>query len=92
MTFYPFAWSSNGHQDNRITVYCQPATSPAILGTFLSLNISTDLYLMFIPIPIVFEGHMKTRVKIGLCFLFCCALFIIAAASIRVALIVEVRY
>jgi hypothetical protein len=44
---------------------------------------------MSIPIPMLFETHMKLRVKFGLCILFSCGLFIITAASIRVALIVK---
>lgn len=31
---------------------CQPANSNVQLGTLLSLNISTDLYLMSIPLPV----------------------------------------
>jgi hypothetical protein len=45
---------------------------------------------MSIPIPILLETHMRLRIKIGLGLLFSCGIFIIASASLRVGLIVQV--
>ena len=58
--------------------------------TLYVCNIVTDFYLISIPLPILFESNIRPRLKIGLCFLFFCAIFIIIAASVRLALVMTV--
>ena len=73
-------------------VNCQPSISPGILITLYVINIVTDFYLIYIPLPMLFRSKMKMRVKVGLCFLFCCAFFIVMAATLRMALLILVCY
>ena len=73
-------------------VNCQPAISPGILLTLYVINVITDFYLIYLPLPMLWRSTLQRRVKMGLCFLFCCAIFIVLAATIRTALISTVRY
>lgn len=70
--------------------YCHPAVSPAIVWTFLAMNVSTDLYLISIPIPLLFTANVTWRKRVALVSVFCCGLFVTAAAILRVILIVSV--
>ncbi|KAI6285016.1 hypothetical protein MCOR07_010945 [Pyricularia oryzae] len=69
--------------------YCHPAVSPAIVWTFLAMNVSTDLYLISIPIPLLFTANVTWRKRVALVSVFCCGLFVTAAAILRVILIVS---
>jgi hypothetical protein len=69
-------------------VYCQPALSPALIWVFLAFNVSTDLYLISIPMPMLFRASMPARKKAALIGLFSCGLFVVMAATLRVALLV----
>jgi hypothetical protein len=71
-------------------VYCYPAISPAIVWTFFALNVSTDLYLISIPMPMLFKAAMPRRKMAALIALFGCGLFVVMAATLRVALLVTV--
>ncbi|ELQ36377.1 hypothetical protein OOU_Y34scaffold00665g1, partial [Pyricularia oryzae Y34] len=69
--------------------YCHPAVSPAIVWTFLAMNVSTDLYLISIPMPLLFTANVTWRKRVALVSVFCCGLFVTAAAILRVILIVS---
>ncbi|KAK2753841.1 hypothetical protein FQN55_000205 [Onygenales sp. PD_40] len=67
---------------------CQPAISNQIIWTFLSLNVATDLYLLCIPIPMLWASSIKPIKKIGLMILFSGGLLVITCAILRVIMIV----
>ncbi|KAI6359556.1 hypothetical protein MCOR25_007006 [Pyricularia grisea] len=69
--------------------YCYPAVSPALIWTFLAMNVSTDLYLISIPMPLLFTANVTWRKRLALVSVFCCGLFVTAAAILRVILIVS---
>ena len=73
------------------SVYCQPAVSPAIIFTVLALSVSTDLYLMFIPVSMFFRTSFPVVKKTGLICLFGCGVFVAIAAILRSVLTLEVR-
>ncbi|KAI6563978.1 hypothetical protein MCOR09_007268 [Pyricularia oryzae] len=51
------------------------------------MNVSTDLYLISIPIPLLFTANVTWRKRVALVSVFCCGLFVTAAAILRVILI-----
>ncbi|KAH6893476.1 hypothetical protein B0T10DRAFT_527843 [Thelonectria olida] len=67
--------------------YCQPAISPAIVWTGLALNVATDLYLIMIPMPMLWKAAMPLMQKCWLIALFSCGLFVTMAAILRVVLL-----
>ena len=70
---------------------CQPAVSNQIIWLFLSCNVATDLYVISIPIPMLWSANMKLLKKLGLMVLFSGGLLVIACAILRVVLLVAVR-
>ncbi|KAH7140664.1 hypothetical protein EDB81DRAFT_61153 [Dactylonectria macrodidyma] len=67
--------------------YCHPAISPAIVWTGLALNVATDLYLIMIPMPMLWKAAMPWMQKCWLIALFSCGLFVTMAAILRVVLL-----
>ncbi|EEH33192.2 hypothetical protein PAAG_04245 [Paracoccidioides lutzii Pb01] len=67
---------------------CQPAISNQIVWVFLGFNVATDLYLLWIPIPMLWQSSLKPLKKIGLMFLFSGGLLVVACAILRVVMIV----
>lgn len=54
------------------------------------MNVITDLYLISIPVPMLWQSSLKPVKKIGLIVLFSGGLFVVACAILRCALIVTV--
>ncbi|KAM5353851.1 hypothetical protein ACJ41O_000501 [Fusarium nematophilum] len=69
--------------------YCHPAISPALIWTYLAFNIATDLYLIMIPMPMLWKAAMPWFQKCWLIALFSCGLFVTVAAILRVVLLVS---
>ncbi|KAI0205200.1 hypothetical protein F4808DRAFT_473276 [Astrocystis sublimbata] len=67
---------------------CQPATSARIVWTYAALNIASDVYLLSIPLPMLWNTTLALPKKLGLMFLFSGGIFIIVCALIRAVLIV----
>lgn len=72
--------------------HCQPAISNIDIFVTLGLNVSTDIYLMSIPIPMLWRATMKPMKKIGLIVLFSGGAFVTVAGVLRCILIVTVSY
>ncbi|KEY69046.1 hypothetical protein S7711_03344 [Stachybotrys chartarum IBT 7711] len=68
---------------------CQPAISPSLIWTYLSFNVATDLYLIAIPMPMLFKAEMPWFKRTWLVALFSCGLFVTMAAILRVVLLVS---
>lgn len=69
---------------------CQPALSSRIIWVCCSCNVSTDLYLLSIPLPMLWGSRMQKWRKVGLLFLFSGGMFDIVCATLRCAIIVTV--
>ncbi|OAT04807.1 hypothetical protein BDBG_01303 [Blastomyces gilchristii SLH14081] len=67
---------------------CQPAISNQIIWVFLGLNVTTDMYLLSIPIPMLWQSSIKPLKKVGLTVLFSGGLLVMACAVLRVVMIV----
>ena len=70
--------------------YCYPAISPALVWVYLSFNVATDLYLIAIPMPMLFKAAMPRWKRALLVALFSLGLFVVMAAILRVVLLVSV--
>ncbi|KAI1082567.1 hypothetical protein F5B20DRAFT_578236 [Whalleya microplaca] len=68
---------------------CQPAVSNQIIWMYLSMNVTTDLYLLSIPVPMLWQSRLKLWKKFGLIILFSGGLFVIVCALLRVILLVS---
>ncbi|KAI0145180.1 hypothetical protein GGR57DRAFT_517387 [Xylariaceae sp. FL1272] len=68
---------------------CYPATSPRVVWIYAILNVATDVYLISIPIPMLWQSTLKPIKKFGLIVLFSSGTFVIAAAFVRAALILH---
>lgn len=69
---------------------CQPAVASEIVWVFYAFNVTTDLYLLSIPLPMLFISTMKRWRKIGLMFLFGGGVLVIVCATVRCVIIVTV--
>ncbi|TDZ28980.1 hypothetical protein C8035_v007300 [Colletotrichum spinosum] len=69
--------------------YCQPAISKINILVTVVLNVLTDLYLLSIPIPMLWTSKLPMRKKLGLIFLFSGGLFVTMAGILRCYLIIS---
>lgn len=69
---------------------CQPAVSNQIIWVYWAFNVTTDLYIISIPLPMLWTTTLKPWRKIGLIFLFSGGIFVVVCATLRCALIVLV--
>lgn len=60
------------------------------MWVYLAFNVSTDLYLLSIPLPMLWQAKLKPMKKWGLLFLFSGGLFVVVCATLRCILIVTV--
>ncbi|RYP34176.1 hypothetical protein DL767_004403 [Monosporascus sp. MG133] len=67
---------------------CQPAISSQIVWVYCAMNIITDLYLISIPVPLLWQSSLKPLKKMGLITLFSGGIFIMVCGVLRAALIV----
>ncbi|KAK4071750.1 uncharacterized protein Triagg1_5988 [Trichoderma aggressivum f. europaeum] len=68
--------------------HCQPAVSNQIIWVYWAFNVTTDLYIISIPLPMLWTTTLKPWRKVGLIFLFSGGLFVVVCATLRCALIV----
>lgn len=71
---------------------CQPAISNQIIWVYWAFNVTTDLYIISIPVPMLWTSSLKPVKKIGLMILFSGGLFVVVCATLRCVLIVLVRH
>ncbi|KAI8936146.1 hypothetical protein NX059_007641 [Plenodomus lindquistii] len=71
-------------------MYCMPQ-SPAFLVTILVLNLTTDMCIMLIPIPIIIPLRISWGRKLGLLMMFSAGVFVMIAAILRVYFVLVER-
>ncbi|KAM4062162.1 hypothetical protein HRG_009010 [Hirsutella rhossiliensis] len=69
---------------------CQPASSPALIWTYMSLGVATYLYLMAVPAPSLFQTGAPARHKLLTAALLACG-FLAGLAAVNRAVVVSVR-
>ncbi|GAB7324987.1 hypothetical protein MBLNU13_g08792t1 [Cladosporium sp. NU13] len=67
---------------------CQPAVSAQVVWVYLAFNVATDLYLLSIPLPMLWAAALKPLKKAGLMVLFGGGVLVIACATLRCVLII----
>ncbi|KAI4591734.1 hypothetical protein KJ359_012657 [Pestalotiopsis sp. 9143b] len=68
---------------------CQPAISRINVFVTLAFNVSTDLYLLTIPIPMLWSAQIQLWKKLGLIVLFSGGIFVMMAGILRCVLIIS---
>ncbi|KAL0931393.1 uncharacterized protein CTRU02_214128 [Colletotrichum truncatum] len=68
---------------------CQPAISKINILVTVVLNVLTDLYLLSIPIPMLWASKLPMRKKLGLIVLFSGGIFVTMAGILRCVLIIS---
>ncbi|RFU34288.1 hypothetical protein B7463_g2078, partial [Scytalidium lignicola] len=76
-------WQINPDPGN----FCQPAVSKLQAYTLITMNLSTDFYIMAIPLPMIWGTRMGLRKKFGLLLMFCGGIFTTVAGLLRCILI-----
>lgn len=69
---------------------CQPAISKVDIIVTLVLNVVTDIYLICIPVPLLWKSSLRPLKKAGLIILFSGGLFVTVAGVLRCVLILSV--
>lgn len=72
------------------TDVCHPAISNQLIWVYLSFNVFTDLYLISIPLPMLWKANLRPLRKLGLMILLSGGLFVVVCAILRSILIVTV--
>ncbi|KAI6090743.1 hypothetical protein F4821DRAFT_274304 [Hypoxylon rubiginosum] len=62
---------------------CQPGISRAYIWVYFVLHVITDLYLLYIPLPLLWKENISMRRKINLLSLFSGGIFTMAATVVR---------
>ncbi|KAF9877958.1 hypothetical protein CkaCkLH20_04534 [Colletotrichum karsti] len=78
-------WQINPDPGN----FCQPAISKINILVTVVLNVLTDLYLLSIPIPMLWTSKLPMRKKLGLIVLFSGGIFVTMAGILRCVLIIK---
>ncbi|PNY25230.1 Uncharacterized protein TCAP_04832 [Tolypocladium capitatum] len=67
---------------------CQPAVSNQVIWVYYAFNVVTDLYIISIPVPMLWKASLRPLKKMGLIVLFSGGLFVVVCATLRCILIV----
>ncbi|KAH8122314.1 hypothetical protein ACSS6W_005039 [Trichoderma asperelloides] len=67
---------------------CQPAVSNQIIWVYWAFNVTTDLYIISVPLPMLWGSSLKPLKKAGLMLLFSSGIFVVVCATLRCVLIV----
>ncbi|KAM4067161.1 hypothetical protein HRG_001157 [Hirsutella rhossiliensis] len=78
-------WQINPDPGN----FCYPAISELQAWTVVCTNLTTDLYIMTIPIPMIWRARISMMKKFGLGTMFCGGLITIAFGAARCSLILQ---
>jgi hypothetical protein len=70
--------------------FCQPAISKIDIFVTVVLNVLTDVYLLTIPIPMLWNSSLPLFKKAGLIVLFSGGAFVTMAGILRCVLILTV--
>ncbi|KAF2966266.1 hypothetical protein GQX73_g7302 [Xylaria multiplex] len=68
--------------------YCQPAISQPIIWTSYAANISTDIYLILIPLPMLWGSSLKLVKKIASTIVLGAGIFVLVCATLKTIFII----
>ncbi|KAL7897229.1 hypothetical protein HDV64DRAFT_286132 [Trichoderma sp. TUCIM 5745] len=67
---------------------CQPAISNQIIWVYWAFNITTDLYIISVPLPMLWGSSLKPLKKVGFMIVFSGGILVVVCATLRCVLIV----
>ncbi|GME24125.1 hypothetical protein GTA08_BOTSDO03734 [Neofusicoccum parvum] len=79
------SWQINPEPPN----FCQPAISKLNLYTTLTLNIATDLYLLSIPVPMLWRANLAIWRRLSLLIVFSGGIFVILCGIMRCYIVLK---
>lgn len=62
---------------------CQPAISTPVIAVTFASNLITDPYLIFIPIPMLWQSSLKPLKKIAATIVLSSGVFVLVCATIK---------
>ncbi|KAI1110404.1 hypothetical protein F5Y14DRAFT_465674 [Nemania sp. NC0429] len=86
LTCIPFDhnWQINPNPGN----HCQPAIASAVVWTCYAANITTDIYLILIPLPMLCSSSLKLSKKLASSLVLGAGIFILVCATLKTAFVV----
>lgn len=81
-------WQINPNPGN----VCQPAISKPIIWVSFVLNISTDISLFLIPIPMLWKSSLRLHKKIAATSVLSAGLLVIICATLKSIYVIVVSY
>lgn len=71
---------------------CQPAISKPVIAVTFAANLITDPYLIFIPIPMLWQSSLKPLKKIAATIVLSAGIFILVCATIKSVFLLVVSF
>ncbi|KAK4136131.1 triacylglycerol lipase-like protein [Trichocladium antarcticum] len=68
---------------------CEAAVSRPLVWTSFGANISSDLYLIMIPIPLLWGSRLRLVEKIASTLVLCAGIFVLVCATVKTAFILS---
>jgi hypothetical protein len=69
---------------------CQPAVSRPIIWASYAANLTSDLYLIIVPLPLLWGSGLRLHEKIASTIVLSAGIFVLVCASIKTSYIVTV--
>ncbi|KAA8641457.1 uncharacterized protein ATNIH1004_001922 [Aspergillus tanneri] len=66
---------------------CQPAVSKPIVWVSFAANVSTDIYLIFIPLPMLWQSKLRLLKKIASSIILGSGIFVLVCATLKTAFV-----
>ncbi|KAI1128160.1 hypothetical protein F5Y10DRAFT_181630 [Nemania abortiva] len=68
--------------------HCQPAISAPIVWTCYAANVTTDIYLILIPLPMLWGSSLKLAKKLASSFVLSAGIFVLVSATLKTAFVI----
>ncbi|KAK3987622.1 hypothetical protein QBC44DRAFT_245603 [Cladorrhinum sp. PSN332] len=67
---------------------CQPAISPSVVWASYAANLSTDVYLIVIPLPLLWGSRLRLVEKIGSTLVLGAGIFVLVCATLKTVFVI----
>jgi hypothetical protein len=79
-------WQINPDPGN----FCQPALSRPIVWSSFAANVSSDIYLILIPLPLLWKSRLRLVEKIASSLVLSAGIFVLACAIAKTVFLISV--
>ena len=69
---------------------CQPAVSRSVVWASFAANITSDIYLVLIPLPLLWGSRMRMMEKMASSFVLGAGIFVLVCATLKTIFVVTV--